>query len=101
MVIINLVVIDKRTKYPEVARVNSTTAQPMKKKLEAMFATHGTPRRLESDNGPPFQSQEFAEFAERRISSSPCTPGHTRADAENWEAEQRGSNGEAENFMKY
>ncbi|KAL9982486.1 hypothetical protein ACROYT_G004534 [Oculina patagonica] len=59
----NLVAIDKRTRYPEVVKTNSTAFQPTKEKLKTMFATHGTPRQLESDNGPPFNSREFAEFA--------------------------------------
>ncbi|KAL9982490.1 hypothetical protein ACROYT_G004539 [Oculina patagonica] len=58
----NLVAIDKRTRYPEVVKTNSTAFQPTKEKLKTMFATHGTPRKLESDNGPPFNSREFAEF---------------------------------------
>ena len=54
-----------------------------------MFATHGTPRQLESDNGPPFQSKDFAEFAEEEgFHHHRVTPGHARA------------NGEAESFMK-
>ena len=54
-----------------------------------MLATHGTPRRLESDNGPPFNSKEFAEFAKREgFYHHHVTPEHARA------------NGEAESFMK-
>lgn len=54
-----------------------------------MFATHGTPRRLESDNGPPFQSKEFADFSEKEgFHHHHVTPGHARA------------NGEVENFIK-
>ena len=54
-----------------------------------MFATHGTPRELESDNGPPFNSKEFAAFAqEEGFHHHRVTPGHARA------------NGEAESFMK-
>jgi transposase InsO family protein len=61
----------------------------MKEKLKTMFATHGTPRQLESDNGPPFQSKDFAEFAEEEgFHHHRVTPGHARA------------NGEAESFMK-
>ena len=37
----NLVAINKRTRYPEVARVYSTSAQSMKEKLKVMFATYG------------------------------------------------------------
>ena len=54
-----------------------------------MFATHGTPRQLESDNGPSFNSREFAEFAKTEgFHHHRVNPEHARA------------NGEAENFMK-
>ena len=58
----NLAAIDKRTRYPEVTKTHSTAFQPTREKLKTMFATHGTPRQLESDNGPPFNSREFTEF---------------------------------------
>ena len=70
----NLVAIDKRTRYPEVARVNSMSAQSTKEKLKVMFATYGTPRRLDSDDGLPFQSREFAEFAEKKGFHRPELP---------------------------
>ena len=57
----NLVAIDKRTRYPEVAKTHSTAAKPTTEKLKTMFATHLTPRQLESDNGPSFSSKEFTE----------------------------------------
>jgi len=54
-----------------------------------MFATHGTPRQLESDNGPPFNSREFTEFAKTEgFHHHRVTPEHARA------------SGEAESFMK-
>ena len=57
-----MVAVDKRTRYPEVAKTHST-AQPTMEKLKNMFATHETSRlQLESDNAPPFNSNEFAEF---------------------------------------
>ena len=49
----NLVAVDKRTRYPEVKTTHSTAFKPTMEKLKEIFATHGTPRRLESDNGPP------------------------------------------------
>ena len=59
----DLVVIDKRTIYPEVEVVYSTGTKPTKEKLKKISATHGTPVQVESDNGSPFQPKEFAEFA--------------------------------------
>ena len=41
----------------------STGTKPTKEKLKKIFATHGTPVQVVSDNGPPFQSKEFTEFA--------------------------------------
>ena len=85
----NLVVIDKRTRYPEVEVVYSTGIKPTKEKLKKIFATHGTPVQVESDNGPPFSSKEFAEFvAVEGFRHHRITPLHPRA------------NGEAESFMK-
>ena len=60
----NLVVVDKRTRYPVVESTNSTAFKPTREKLKSIFATHGTPRRIESDNGPPFNSADFATDAE-------------------------------------
>ena len=85
----SLVVIDKRTRYPEMERVYSTSANSTTEKLKKMFATHGMPVRLESDNGPRFTSREFSELAEvEGFQNHPVTPMHPRA------------NGKAENFMK-
>ena len=45
----NLVVIDKRTRYPEVEVVYLTGIKPTKEKPKKIFATHGTPIQVESD----------------------------------------------------
>ena len=67
----------------------STGTKTTKEKLKKIFATHGTPIQVESDNGPPFQSKEFAEFAAiEGFRHHRITPLHPRA------------NGEAESFMK-
>jgi len=44
-------------------KTHSTAFQPTKEKLKTLFATHGTPRQLQSDMRPPFNSRELAEFA--------------------------------------
>ena len=69
--------------------IYATSFKPTKEKLRKVFATYGTPEQLESDNGPPFNSKEFSEFAaEEGFRYHRITPLHPRA------------NGEAENFMK-
>ena len=88
----NLVAIDKITRYPEVAKTHSTafqpTNQPTKEKLKTMFATHGNARQLESNNGPPFNSREFAESTKTEGFHHRVTLEHAHA------------NGKAESFMK-
>jgi len=54
-----LVVIDTYTKFPEVEIVHSTSIQAIIPKLDRIFATHGIPVKLTSDNGPPFNGAEF------------------------------------------
>ena len=77
----NLVLIDKRTRYPVVETTPSTSFPPIKERLKHTFAIYGTPRRVESDNGPPFNSKEG--FKHHRI-----THLHPKA------------NGEVERFMQ-
>ena len=57
-----LVTIDAYSKWPEVHIVPSTSAQPTIDKLRLIFASHGLPMTLVSDNGTPFQSTEFSNF---------------------------------------
>ena len=52
----NLVIIDKRTRYPVVERVSSTSFQINKERLKHVFVIYGTPRRVESCNRAPFNS---------------------------------------------
>ena len=40
-----------------------TGMKPTEEIMKNIFATHGTPIQVESDNGQPFQSKGFAEFA--------------------------------------
>jgi transposase InsO family protein len=48
-----------------------------------MFAHHGTPQRVDSDNGPPFNSEEFAQFAQHEgFTHLRITPEHPRANRE-------------------
>jgi len=84
-----LIVTDDYSRYPIVVEVSSTAAHVVIPKLDKLFADFGIPYVVRSDNGPPFNSEEFARFANilgfnhRRI-----TPYWSRA------------NGEVERFIK-
>ena len=84
-----LVVIDAYSRFPEVDIVSSTSAKVTVPKLERIFATHGIPHTLKSDNGPPFPGREFYTFMKelgtKHKPSIPLSPQ---------------GNGEAESFMK-
>ena len=46
-----------------VEAVSSTGFKQTKEKLKKTFAYFGIPRRVTSDNGPPFNSEQFKDFA--------------------------------------
>ncbi|XP_065054391.1 uncharacterized protein K02A2.6-like [Rhopilema esculentum] len=56
------VVIDTYSRFPEVDIVPSTSASAIIPKLGAIFARHGMPDKLKSDNGPPFFGNEFHRY---------------------------------------
>ena len=58
-----LVFTDQYSRYPEVEFISSTSIKPVRKKMKTIFATHGIPKTVRSDNGPPFNSGDFKEFA--------------------------------------
>lgn len=57
-----LVVIDDYTKYPEIEVVGGQTAKEVITKMEKIIATHGIFEVVKTDNGLPFQGQEFADY---------------------------------------
>ena len=57
-----LVVTDLHSKFPEIEIVNSTAAPAIIAKLDRIFATHGIPVKLKTDNGPPFNGNEFERY---------------------------------------
>ena len=84
-----LVVTDDFSRYPEVEILRSTSAKAVIPHLDSIFARQGIPNVVRTDNGPPFNSEDFQKFAthlgftHRRI-----TPMWPRA------------NGEAERLMR-
>ena len=51
--------------------------------LNRMFSQHGIPERVQSDNGPPFDSGKYAKFAnDWRFSISTRSPKFPRSNGE-------------------
>ena len=84
-----LVVVDAHSKWAEVVEMHQTTTERTIMALRRLFATHGIPEQIVSDNGPQFASSDFAKFAAsngiKHTFSSPYHPA---------------SNGEAERFVR-
>lgn len=73
-----LVIVDYFSTYIEVVEVASTSTATVVPKLFEVFGRHGIPNVVRSDNGPPFNSHEFSQFASlcnfQHITSSPKAP---------------------------
>ena len=58
--------------------MSSTTSRSTIAALKSVFSRHGIPEVVRSDNGPQYNSQEFATFAEeysfKHVTSSPLYP---------------------------
>ena len=57
-----LVVIDRYSRFPEVEIVKSTKASVVIPKLDKIFATHGVPATVKTDNGLPFNGEEYSRY---------------------------------------
>ena len=60
-----LVTVDEYSRFPVVEIVSSTSAKATISALHKTFAIFGIPTTVKSDNGPPFQSHDFAIFAQQ------------------------------------
>ena len=59
-----LIVVDYYSRYTEVAAMTKNkTRSKVVRALKSIFATHGIPEKVHSDNSPPFDSGEYATFA--------------------------------------
>ena len=57
-----IVATDRYSRYPEVEIVHSTKLSAIVPKLDKIFAVHGIPLIVKSDNGPPFNSDEYERY---------------------------------------
>ena len=57
-----LVIVDAHSKWLDVHQMQSITSSKTIEKLRIVFATHGLPQKVVTDNGPSFTSEEFRTF---------------------------------------
>ena len=73
-----ILVVDYFSRWVEVRRLDSTTSEDIIHKLKSIFATHGIPEIMVSDNGPQYSSAVFKKFSEEygflHVTSSPKYP---------------------------
>ena len=73
-----LLIVDYYSRYIEVAPLNRTTAEEVILHTKSIFARHGIPEVVVSDNGPQYSSEAYANFARKfrfeHITSSPHYP---------------------------
>ena len=78
-----LVAVDYFSRFFEVAVTKSVTSGKMISCLEAMFATHGLPLSIKTDNGPQFVSEEFEVYLkDNNIEHRTSTPLWPQANGE-------------------
>ena len=64
------------SKWPEIHSMETTTAEAIIKHLRQIFATHGLPRQIVSDNDPnllPLHFKSSVNLEESSISKQPLT----------------------------
>ena len=82
------VIIDLLSRWPEVAVVKSTGFDKLIPSMEKVWAQHGIPETVTSDNGPPYRSRDWKAYAKQQgFKHLPCSPEHPEG------------NGVAERFM--
>ncbi|XP_037576677.1 uncharacterized protein LOC119458889 [Dermacentor silvarum] len=73
-----VLLVDYRSRFPDVISLRSTSAPAVINVIKSVFARHGIPRLVRSDNGPQFAAREFYAFADsygfRHVTNSPPFP---------------------------
>ena len=84
-----LLLVDYFSRYIEIAKLTKVTSNKLIHHIKSIFARHGIPQEVRSDNGPQYASSVFDKFAKEyvflHVTSSPRYPQ---------------SNGEAERAVK-
>ena len=73
-----LVIVDYRSRYVIAKPVKSTSFENTKRVLDAVFDKEGFPECIKSDNGPPFNGEDYKRYCSERginlIFSTPLRP---------------------------
>ena len=73
-----LLLVDYYSRYVEIAKLSGTTATEIINHMKGIFARHGIPEVLISDNGPQYASSTFSQFSRdygfSHYTSSPLYP---------------------------
>ncbi|MGH0124947.1 UNVERIFIED_CONTAM: hypothetical protein FKN15_020833 [Acipenser sinensis] len=73
-----LLVVDYYSRYVEIAKLTNATSPEVIQHLKSIFARHGIPEEVMSDNGPQYSAETFSLFAReygfRHNTSSPRYP---------------------------
>ena len=78
-----LLIVDYYSRYIEISKLSSgTTADDIINHTKSIFARHGIPEVVYSDNGPQFRSEAYKQFAAEyqftHVTSSPYFPQSNR-----------------------
>ena len=76
-----LICVDYYSEYFEIERMdNGTQAHNIIQQSKKWFSTHGIPEQVTSDNGPPWNGQEWKNFATTyNFTHTPISPKHSQA----------------------
>ena len=58
-----LVIVDEYSRYPVVEVMHSTSANSVIPVMDKIFSMLSIPRTVKTDNGPPFNGEQFSKFA--------------------------------------
>ena len=72
-----LIVVDAYSKWIEIETMMDATAPSTVKRLRKIFAAHGLPKIIVTDNGPAFVGDAFEQFCQRNgVRHVPTAPYH-------------------------
>lgn len=78
-----MLVVDYYSKFIEIALLTSHTAEKVVPHFKSMFARHGIPEVVMTDNGPPFSSTSSKEFArEYHFHHATCSAYYPQSNGE-------------------